>query len=234
MSGRQIWILNGALAFLLLWGAVKLVDGWKAFAESHQASQVKPKPAAAELKVAPVQVAAATAAGTEGWQEIASSNPFSFYRNDVNISPVEPPSKVVATPKPILFGTILLGDQRLAFLGRAGAGHRTGPALKVGEAFDGWKVVDIKDKSVVVAASGIEESLVVGRVPIERSYEKTTAAPPLPATPAVAPASRPSGAAPGPSAGVNSINSWRPGMPAPPGTRVVRTPFGDSLEQDGR
>ena len=233
MNARQIWFLNASLGALLIWGAVKVVDGWKAFDAAHQVSQLETKPdttagkmvAAAEVKPAVVN---------EAWSEIASRNPFSFDRTDVNLVEVKAPP--VTTPKPVLFGTLVLGDDRLALMGKPGSSTRTGPPVKVGETFEGWKVTKIDSKSVVVTANGVEESLVVGRVPVVRNTEKTAAAAQPqasePSVPLAAPAAAP--ATPAARASEAAIKAWRPGMPPPPGTHIVSNPFGQVLQQDGQ
>jgi hypothetical protein len=232
VSPRQIWILNGALSVLLIWGTMNVVDGWKAFEAGHQPRQLETKPDAAGGKtVAAAEVAAAPTIN-EAWPEIASRDPFSFDRSDVNLVEVKAPP--VALPKPTLFGTLVLGDVKVALMGKAGASTRTGPPVKVGETFEGWKVINIDNKSVVVMADGVEESLVVGRVPIVRNTEKTTAsAPPSVSVVAPPPVPTPANPAPAPRANQAAINSWRPGMPAPPGTHIVSNPFGQTLQQDG-
>jgi hypothetical protein len=130
------------------------------------------------------------------WADIGARNPFSVDRNDSDIDVVEVAPPPVSLPKPILFGTLLLGKERLALLGKAGAGSRAGPPVKVGEDFDGWRIVEIEDKSVLVAANGSQESLVVGKVPIERRSDRTTS--PVMASAPAAPQSPPAATA-GPS-----------------------------------
>jgi hypothetical protein len=227
---RQIWLINGALAVLLVWGTLRVIEGWKAFEAGHQISELQGKPDTSSAAT-PAPVSTDSAVPAEAWFEIASRNPFSFDRNEIDLVEAKPP--VVLAPKPVLFGTLVLGNDRLALMGKAGAATRSGPPVKVGETFDGWKVVRIEDKSVVVTAGGAEESLVVGRVPIVRNTEKTSAA--TAAVPAAAPSvSVPATAAPAPAAAPASpaISSWRPGMPAPPGTRVSKNPFGEVLVTD--
>ena len=235
MNPRQIWFLNATLGALLIWGAVKVVDGWKAFQASHQVSQLETKPDTAVGKVvAAAEVKPTSPAINEAWSEIASRNPFSFDRNDVNI--VEAKAPPVATPKPVLFGTLVMGDDRLALMGKAGSSTRTGPPVKVGETFEGWKVTKIDSKSVLVVANGVEESLVVGRVPVVRNTEKTTAAAQPQASEPSVPLSVPAAAPATPAARATeaAIKAWRPGMPPPPGTHVVNNPFGQVLQQDGQ
>jgi hypothetical protein len=237
MSTRRIWLFNGAIAALLVWGVVKFIEGWKEFESTHQIALLETKPDTAGVR-ATATPAAAGPALNDAWPEIASRNPFSFDRNEVDLVEAKPP--VAATPKPVLFGTLLLGNDRLALLGKAGATVRSGPPVKVGETFDGWKVVKIEDKAVVVSSGGAEESLVVGRVPVVRNTEKTASAAPVPAATTAPPAtSQPVPAAASPAAPVSepsetAISNWRPGMPPPPGTRIVTNPFGQRLERDDR
>lgn len=228
MSGKRIWVFNLMLGVLLVWGAMKLRESWTAFGATHGAGQIQGQLGAAET---PRAAQAAPGPVSEGaWAEIGARNPFSVDRNDIDVVEVAPPP--VSTPKPILFGTLLLGSERLALLGKAGAGSQDRRSVKVGEDFDGWRIVEIVDKSVVVAANGAQESLVVGKVPaIDRRSERT-ASPVMASAPAAlqsAPAATaaPSRTAPSPaSSGVGNLPAV-----LPPGTHIVHTPFGDKIER---
>lgn len=225
MTGKRIWIFNLMLGALLVWGSLKLRESWAAFDETRGASLTRGGLAAAEVpraaQASPVSLPA------ENWLEIASRNPFSVDRNDSDLVEPAPAPPPVATPKPILFGTLLLGSERLALLGKAGS--RSRQSVKVGEDFDGWRVVEIEDKSVVIISNGAQESLIVGKIPIERRTESTaspavSSVPPAPqsATPAATASPRPPAASPG---------TGRIPAVLPPGTHVIDTPFGPRLEQ---
>jgi hypothetical protein len=222
MSMQRIWVFNGALCVLLVWGGMRLRKDWNAFAENHQSSRLENAVDRVGVK-APAE-ATSVAATDVVWTEIASRSPFSFDRNDISLDLTEvtaPQAPPPLGPKPILFGTLLLGNEPLALMARAGS--RSGSPVKKGETLDGWEVVDIQHKSVVIASNGVRESLVVGRAPVERSSERTaapSAPPPLASIPA--PVAAPSQTTVTPSRSVNPTE-------ASPGG--VTTVFG-RVEQD--
>jgi len=227
MGGNRLWLLNGVLAAVLIWGAYTLKQGWTQFGATHQVVLVKDQPDRPVPTT--VESSGTTEASLEAWTDILSRNPFSFDRNDINIVPAPTQTVAAATPRPIALGTIILGGQRTAMLAKQGV--RGGTPVKTGETFDGWKIVEIREKSVVVASNGAEEFLEVGRVPIERDYSKTaSAAPPTPASNSVAGAAVSPSAAPARTTPAASSTTAPP--VAPPGTRLVVTPFGTKLEQD--
>jgi hypothetical protein len=227
MSGKRIWIFNLMLGGLLVWGVSRLQDGWVSFDRIHGAGRIQGQLAAGETsrvaQAAPGAVSAAVSA--EGWEDIAARNPFSVDRNDLDVVEVSRPP--VTNPKPVLFGTLLLGDQRLALLGKAGAGNRDRQPVKVGEDFDGWRIVEIADKSAVVAANGVQESLIVGKVQIDRRSERT-ASPAMVSAPAAPQSTMP---APAASPRAASPDAGKPPAEPPPGTRVVPNPFGHRIER---
>jgi hypothetical protein len=228
MGGNRIWILNGACAVVLAWGTYALSQNWTAFSASHQVALIENQPD--RTVVQPPMTPVSSDAGADNWTDILARNPFSFDRNDINLEPPPPVAAIATGPKPIALGTIILGGERTAMLGKPGT--RKGTPVKAGETFEGWKVVEIRDKTVVVALNGAQESLEVGRVPIERDYSKTSSTTPqTPASNSVA------GAVASPSAAPARNSAAPPASPAavpaaPPGTRVVVTPFGIKLEQE--
>jgi hypothetical protein len=225
MTGKRIWIFNLALAALFVWGVLKVQADWTAFEGSHRQSRIQPEQERAVAKAAPRLEAANSSVPDEALLEIASKNPFSFDRNDINL--VEAPAPIVTAPKPVLFGTLLLGNDRLALLGKDAA-TRSGAPVKVGDTFEGWQVVEVQDKSVVVSANGVLESLVVGRVPIARRTERTESAAP-------APVASPRAAAPAASSQSQPVRSvlspTKPTVVVPPGSVAVPNPFGVHIEK---
>jgi hypothetical protein len=234
MSRQRIWIVNAVLCGLLVWGAMRFRSEWNAFGASHQAALLANAPVRTAVK-APAEEAS-VAATEVAWTEIASRSPFSFDRTDVNLDLAEPVAAPVSGPKPVLLGTLLLGNERLALMGKAGADGRSGSRVKIGETFEGWQVVDIQDSAVIVTSNGARESISVGRAPVMRSSEKTSAPAPAPVAnsvtaPPAAPASRPA-AIPSGNNGLLGLGTRAPRPEPPPGHRVVETPFGWKIEQD--
>jgi len=186
---------------------------WKEFAATHQANLLKNSADRVNLKGAVAKAVPAT----EPWTDIFSRNPFSFDRNDIDIAPVAPAAPRATLPKPVLFGVVDLVNGPVAMLGDPGA-RRSSQNVKVGEHFKGWTVVKIDQRTVVVENNGVEESIVMGTVPIDRDAGKTsmsTSAPSVTTTSAPSPAPAPVTSAP-----------VSPPTAAPPGTKTVDSPFG--------
>jgi hypothetical protein len=231
MNRQRIWIVNGVLGLLLVWGGMRLRNEWNVFGASHQASRLQNTRARIDVK-APAAVAPTPAPDT-AWTDIASRSPFSFDRNDINLEVTEAAAQPVSGPKPVLLGTLLLGNERLALMGKPGS--RSSSPVKIGQTFEGWQVVEIQDSSVVVTANGAKESIAVGRAAIDRSSEKTSSAPApaansATAPPATATPSQPAAASQGPRIGTGP-NSLPPAV-VPPGTHVEASPFGYKIVQD--
>jgi hypothetical protein len=220
---RRIIILDIALIVVLITGGLKLRREWAAFSPAHQVSAVQPPPES--VPALPATWARAGSAAAD-WTDIPAHNPFSFDRNDIAIlKPPEPPKPV--GPKPILFGTMGLGQGWIAMLASGQPNNRNSRPMHVGETLDGWTVVEITDKAVVVEANARRETVVMNdpTAQVPRDYTRTlaSAAPPVQSvSPApsssAAPVSRPAPSAASPSGG-NSPS-------ATPCVRELRTPFG--------
>jgi len=208
---KSNWLINGACCVLLLWGGFTFSKNWKAFAAEHQVGLLKNSPDRVVVKGA----AASAAPVAQAWTDIHSRNPFSFDRNDIDIAPVAPPAPRAAPPKPVLFGVADLGKGPVAMLGEPGS--RTSSQLKVGEQFKGWTIVKIDKRSVLVENNGVEESIVMGIVPIDRDSGKTSVAASAPPVVTIASPT----AAPAP---VTTTSAPPPPSEAPAG--MIMTPFG--------
>jgi len=241
MSRQRIWIVNAALALVLIWGGLRFRTEWGAFGATHQASNLSEATTRGDAKTPAAE--ASPAVPDTSWTEIASRSPFSFDRSDTNLEVAEAAAAPVAGPKPMLLATFLLGKERLAMMAKPGTDGRSGSRVKVGETFEGWEVVDIQDSAVVVTSNGTRESIAVGRAPVIRSSEKTSSAQASTSSTTSAPApsqAQPANAAmPAQTAPVNPAakpmgtgpNALPPAV-IPPGTRIEQTPFGYKVVQD--
>lgn len=177
---RRLIILDAALVLLLAFGVAKLRQDWLAFGPAHQVSAIQPQ--AENLPGLPASAQGGPASGD--WTEIPTHNPFSFDRNDIAIlaPPPEPPKPV--GPKPVLFGTMMLGQGWTAMLASGQTNNRNSRPFRIGESVDGWTVVEIAEKSVVVEANSIRQTLstndwVTLQIPRDSSKTTGTAAPPV-------------------------------------------------------
>jgi hypothetical protein len=241
MTRQRIWIVNAALLLLFIWGAMRLRSDWNAFGATHQASRLQNAAPRNNAK-ARVAESAPVAAEAAPWTEIAARSPFSFDRNDMNLDLTEAVAAPVAGPKPFLLATLILGNEKIALMGKPGGDSRSSTRVKVGQTFEGWEVVEIQDSSVVITSNGAKESITVGRAPVARSTEKTSAQPTAPpvansvAPPPPVNTSRPAPASSG-SNGILGLGSRGPRPDVPPGSRAVEGPFGwriERIEQDSK
>jgi hypothetical protein len=227
MMWRRLLVLDLVLVIVLVAGVLRVRQSWMEFEVTHRVESVK-----AEAETARTLPAAnPAAAASEDWTEISVKDPFSFDRNDVSI--IAPKLSAPTEPKPILFGTMSIGNEWVAMLGAGPAGNRSSRPMKVGESIGAWEVVEIHDKSAVVAGNGIRATVVMddplAQAPRDYSRTLSTSAPQQPVTVVNQPA-----AAPPPAANT----------PAPPGApqaqppageskpRILHTPFGDVPQTD--
>jgi hypothetical protein len=218
---RRLIILDAGLILLLVFGIAKFREDWLAFDPAHQVSAIQPK--TESLPSLPAAGAAAAASGD--WTEIPTHNPFSFDRNDIAIlAPAAEPPKPVG-PRPVLFGTMLMGQGWTALLASGQTNNRNSRPYRVGESIDGWTVLEIAEKSVVVEANSNRETLSTNdwmMMQIARDSTKTSgtaaAPPPVPQPAAAAPAV----STPPPA----SSSGASPARGAEPCVRDYKTPFG--------
>src|SRR5688572_33395652 len=140
---RRIIIFDLALLVLLTFGIAKLRQDWIAFDPLHDVAAIQPLPET--LPALPARGAAADP-GTGDWTEIPSRNPFSFDRTDIAILAPVAAAPVQVGPKPVLFGIMSLGPERIATLAPPQSASRGSIPTKVGETVAGWKVVEILQK----------------------------------------------------------------------------------------
>ena len=181
----RLWIVNLALLAVLIAAAVRFHNDWVMFTATHQAGAVEPDrdKSARALPAVP-----ATSPAPPSWTDIPSHNPFSFDRTDIAIlepkaPPAPPAPKIALGPKPVLFGTMSLGKDIMAMIGPGKPGNRDYKPMKVGEIIDGWTVVSIAEKSVVVKGNDIEETIAMNdpTAQVPRDHSRTIEPAPTPA-----------------------------------------------------
>jgi hypothetical protein len=211
-------------------GVIRLRSDFHTFSAAHRVGQIQP----ASDKPLPKPLTAGPAAPKGEWPDIAAHNPFSFDRNDVSLVVTPPAAQQPKRPKPRLFGTILLGKDLMALLGSADASSRSSKAVRVGEVFDGWTVVEIQEKTATVKWDQTTESLIMNdpTAQLARDYGKTgNASSSAPVVTVGSAAAAPAAVAPGPSASSPAPPSL---PPSPAGKKQIEvlTPFGKKIMDD--
>jgi hypothetical protein len=227
MSQRLV-VLNIVFLAAVIAGVVRLRQDAIAFASEHRVEQIQPE----SDKTAPKPVQAAATPARQEWADIASRNPFSFDRNDVTLVITQPAAQQPKRPKPILLGTMMLGKDWIAMLSPGDSSGRASQSVRTGESFDGWTLLEIHDKSVLMQSDNIKESVILNdpTAPIARMAEKTAApqASPAPANVSAAPTPEPPPQTRAVVAGPNPL------PPGPNGRKqiLVVTPFGNKIMDD--
>jgi hypothetical protein len=159
------------------------------------------------------------------WTDIPSKNLFSFDRTDIAI--VIPPDTVKpAGPKPILFGTIKLGDDQLAMVGSGQSNNRTDRPMRVGETIDGWTLAEIQEKAIVVSWNDTKQTIVMSdpTAQVPRDYSRTATAGSASTTVLTS--------TPAPTPTPTTVAPTTPAPQAPGKSHVIDTPFGKKVIQD--
>jgi hypothetical protein len=176
MMSRRLLFLNVALLALVVLGVVRLRHNVEAFAAGHRVDQIKPD----SDKPLPKAVAAAAVAAKQEWPDIAAHDPFSFDRNDVAIVVSTAAAQQPKRPKPVLYGTISFGKNPMALLAPGDSPVRSSRPVHAGDVFDGWNVVEIQDKTVIVKWDEVKETLIIDPTAAQatRVYPTSTTPPP--------------------------------------------------------
>jgi len=227
---RRLILINIFLLVVVVAGIIRLRHNVITFSAQHQVSRIQP----ASEKSLPSVTAMLVPAGDHEWSDIATRNPFSFDRNDVNLVVTPAAAQQAKRPKPILFGVMKVGTDELAMLGPGDGAARSSRPVRIGEIFDGWTLLEIRDKSVIVRWNDTKESLIMNdpTAQVARDYTKTSGAA-ASSTPVTA------GSAPASSAPAASSPGQAPANTTPPPTSaggrkqiVVQTPFGPKTMDD--
>jgi hypothetical protein len=221
-------IIHVLAVFAVVSGVMKLREDSLMFRKSHNLASINPE---SEPPVAKTPLTASQPSPRLDWTEIASRDPFSFDRNDIPIVMKVETSKPRA-PKPLLYGTMIVGDSRIALLGPNNAAGRGSLPVRLGEEMEGWKVIQIDDRSVLVEANTVQETLVINdpTAQIPRSQLKTLINTPQPSLPPPPPAV--SSSVTSEPAKADVASGIRDTPAAPKRTHVIQTPFGPKVMED--
>jgi hypothetical protein len=227
---RRLLIVELGLAIALIYGGFRVRQSWRAFDVSHQVQSIAPEKEPART----LPQVNRLSGKPEDWTEISIKDPFSFDRNDVAI--VAPKQAAPTQPKPVLFGTMSIGNEWIAMLAPALGGNRASQAVRVGQSIgDYWQLLEIHENSVVVVSdNGVRQTVILNdpTAQVPRSYERTLtgAAPPQVALPVVSP-----GTTPSPQQTVATPSAPQQVSPAggeQPKPKILNTPFGPIIRTD--
>ena len=223
---QRFFILNLVLGLVVVAAAFQFREDWEEFDATRRIEDIQPDP---ETDL-PLSIVTPPERGSSfDWTETAAHNTFSFDRSDVPIIPALPDDALVQVlgttePKPVFFGTILLGSDNIAMLARAGEDRRNYRPVRVGESIDGWEVVEIQRKPVVVTANGSRETLIMNDPTAGISRERSRTVSRNTTSQPVIVSNAPS----------SPTASTATQAPIAPGTRVIETPFGTKVIQQPR
>jgi hypothetical protein len=170
---KQILILNAVLVVLLALGVARFRREWKAFGPAHDLASIQ----AQSPSFPPLAAAVVPGSAGADWTEIPTRNPFSFDRNDVDIvaalPPEEPPKPLGA--RPVFFGAIILDKNTKWALVAPGPSGKNYKEMKVGAVIDGWTILEIDKKSMVIESQGKRETVIMNdpSVSIPREVVRT-------------------------------------------------------------
>ena len=210
MNYRLILLNVFMMAFLVI-GGMNLRNLALAYDVTHQ-----PKLVIAMPEPTPKIAASAAAAvpAPEDWTDIPTKNLFSFDRTDITLVAPAPPPPPNLGPKPVLMGTLSLGVDRVAMVAPGQGTSRLFRPMHVGESIDGWTIVEIQEKAMVIGGANNTKATVIMNDPTAqtpRDYTRTSASPSATTmAPAPVPVSTPTPAGPS----------------AKPKTKIIQTPFG--------
>lgn len=233
---RRLLILDIAVVVCVLGMAFQLRTDWIAFDATHTVDGVRPE---ADADVRTLSLASPQPGPGSDWTDAAELNPFSVDRTDIPVRASDPAEasgagRARAADTPVLFGTLLIGDDQIAML--AARGDDRPRELRVGELVDGWRLVEIGRKSVVVEAGGASETVSMNdpTARIDRDRSRTTGTGASRPSRVVAPTPpRPAPAATRAPTATPEPEPTAPDAPAPrPGTRVLQTPFGQVVIEE--
>jgi hypothetical protein len=221
---KRLLLANMALIVVLVAGMTWIYDDWLTYGLTHQVSSVQPQPEPAPARLPSVQVPESI----DEWSDVAVYNPFSFDRSDASAS--RPESEAPRGPVPVLYGTLAIGSDKTAvFVSAAAPDRRAYRPTKIGQTIDGWTLVEVDNKSVVVEMNTVRQTIVMndpatrgrrqsGRTTTTRNPNRPAASVVVAEEPAVSRTT------------AGSRQTMAPAEPdIPAGYREVITPFGRKL-----
>src|SRR5271163_1069822 len=216
---RKYWIINLCCVASLIGLGWKFHRDWRLYATTN-GPQALETHAFESVPIPPTQSVA-------DFTAIARQNPFHEERNDV----IAAASQVKVTgPPPLVYGSLIIGENRFALLGTEQAPKAE--RVPEGGTFQGYRLVRVLPESVVIeSGSGREEIMLYNAIErLHRQTSKTVASakPPSLSTPTTANSSARevvANAEPANSS-VTPADSAIAAAAPPPGKQVVQTPFG--------
>ena len=216
---RLRWLIVVLLLAAAAGLGYKLRNDWRTFHAKNDPKVVKLRPVtlAAVPEVAPPR----------DYTVVAQQNPFHPERNDA----VPPPPVVAAAPTgppPLIYGSMILGPERFALM--ATESDPKPRKVMEGDSFNGYKLAQVLPQSVVLESGGSKNEVMFYNAlsRLRRDNVKTQASSAAPATPpaASAPAATTVAAATPALAPITAPPVPGPTAAAPPGKKLVDTPFG--------
>ena len=223
---KRIWIINLLCVASLAGLGWKLAKDWRQYAALN-GPQALETHALAGVPVPPPL-------SSPDYTAVARQNPFHADRNDVITEPVQ--AKTIGPP-PLVYGSLIFGNNRSALLGREQSPKPE--RVEEGSTFDGYRVVRVLPESVVLESSAGQQEIMFYNAMerLHRQAARTSASSRPAATPV---ATAPVAAASAPSAVLTSTEPANPESPedravpsksgaVPAGKEVVNTPFGPMI-----
>lgn len=227
-TSRRLILLNLALIVVLGASASRLYDDWLTYGRTHQVSAVQPDPEPQPMGLAELSMPESI----DEWSDVAVYNPFSFDRSDE--SAMRPESEIPRGPVPVLYGTLSIGSEKTALLVSAESrDSRAYRPTKIGQTIDGWTLVEVNNKSVVVELNTARETIVMNDPAARvRSQAGRAAATRNASAPNVVVTEEPTASTPPSRPGSRqTMAPARAGPEIPPGYEEVVTPFGRKIRK---
>ena len=216
---RPLFVLNVVLLALTGLAVWTFVDGWRTLEQDLAAGSALDS---GEEALSAFTVAEDRPALDIG--AIVRGNPFSVDRSGT--APAVEAPVTPAGPRPYLSGTIRIGEDHMALRAPSTATSRGEyRPFRVGQSVGGWEIVEIDEKSVVVASGGGRQTILMNdpsaSLPRTRQAAQAAASNPGPQVSTVGAATRTPVPTPTPSAPQAPNTS-----PGTPRTVPYKTPFG--------
>jgi hypothetical protein len=209
---KPLAIANVVLVALIALAVWTFVQGWRGFDENMAGGAVG---GAGDDGGVPTFVGSDNQ-GLVDTSVIVRANPFAVDRSST-VAALDGAPVPTALPRPYLSGTIRIGEDHMAMMAPSTATNRNEyRPLRVGQFVGGWEIVEIDEKSVVVASGGGRQTIAMNDRDVPRP--STNPGPQVSTVGAAAKAP-----APAPSTTTPATGSTDAGTPR---TVPYQTPFG--------